>query len=826
MNKIILIDSNSIMHRAYHALPTLNNGKGQYTGAIYGFLNILFKLIEQEKPTHIAAVFDAPTKTFRHDMYAEYKGTRKPTDPELKMQFEPIKKILKMLNVYTIELAGYEADDLVGTLARKFDEPTVIVTGDRDSFQLVDDSTTIMWTKVGVSNVEKVDLDYLRTLGFDSTEQFIDYKALRGDSSDNIPGIKGVGEKTAMDLLAKYKSLDGVFENANEISGKIGEKIREGKDSAYLSKKLATIDTNAPIDTTLDDMKIDGDYSPQLAEYLSELQITSILKKLDFAPQKKEVKIENIDFAKFKSIVENANEIAFFVGDEISIATDCDSEYRLEIKQDLFSDGADVSEALNVIFDCSKKVIMFDAKKYYLEGFVAKEFFDVMISSHLYYGSEPIKNCEQIFNKENLNAGAAALFEIYEKQKKQLVANDEEKLLNVEFELAIVLANMQKRGVGIDVTVLDRLEVEYSKKLSDIDKEISDLSGGGVNVASPKQIATLLFETLNLPHGKKNKSGSYSVDEETLVELKDAHPIVGLILQYRKIAKLLSTYVTGLKSAIRNGRVHTDFNQTITTTGRLSSTNPNLQNIPVRGEDSKKIKSAFVAGKGKVLLSADYSQIELRLLAHFSGEEKLIEAYAMGADIHSETASKIFGVPISEVTPAMRKEAKAVNFGVVYGISDFGLARDVGISVKRAKEYIENYYATFPKVGQYLDESIKFARENGYSLTYLKRRRRIDGIKSPKFVERSQSERYAMNTPLQGSAADIVKLAMISLEKKLENFNSKMLLQIHDELIFEVDESELEQVKQIVKYEMENVVSLKVPLIVDMEWGDSWGSFD
>ena len=618
MNKIILIDSNSIMHRAYHALPTLNNGKGQYTGAIYGFLNILFKLIEQEKPTHIAAVFDAPTKTFRHDMYAEYKGTRKPTDPELKMQFEPIKKILKMLNVYTIELAGYEADDLVGTLARKFDEPTVIVTGDRDSFQLVDDSTTIMWTKVGVSNVEKVDLDYLRTLGFDSTEQFIDYKALRGDASDNIPGIKGVGEKTAMDLLAKYKSLDGVFENANEIGGKIGEKIREGKDSAYLSKKLATIDTNAPIDTTLDDMKIDGDYSPQLAEYLSELQMTSILKKLDFAPQKKEVKIENVDFAKFRSIVENANEIAFFVGDEISIATDCDSEYRLEIKQDLFSDGADVSEALNVIFDCSKKVIMFDAKKYYLEGFVAKEFFDVMISSHLYYGSEPIKNCEQIFNKENLNAGAAALFEIYKKQRKQLVANDEEKLLAVEFELAIVLANMQKRGVGIDVTVLDKLEVEYSKKLSDIDREISDLSGGGVNVASPKQIATLLFETLNLPHGKKNKSGSYSVDEETLVELKDAHPIVGLILQYRKIAKLLSTYATGLKAAIRNGRVHTDFNQTITTTGRLSSTNPNLQNIPVRGEDSKKIKSAFVAGKGKVLLSADYSQIELRLLAHLS----------------------------------------------------------------------------------------------------------------------------------------------------------------------------------------------------------------
>ena len=825
-NKIILLDSNSLMHRAYHALPGLNNGKGQFTGAVYGFLNILFKLIEQEQPTHIAAVFDASKKTFRNAIFPDYKGNRKPTDPELAMQFEPIKKILKMLNILTVELEGYEADDIVGTLAKKFDEPTVIVTGDRDSFQLVNDTTTIMWTKVGISIVERVDLNYLHELGFESTEQFIDYKALRGDASDNIPGIKGVGEKTAIDLLHKFKSLDGVFENAESISGKIGEKIREGKDDAYMSKKLATIDTNVPIDVKIDDMKINDNYSPQLAEYLSQLQMTTILKKLNFESVRKEIKIVDVEFNEFKNILKRANELSMFVNDNISVSTDSVTEYRLAIKQELFSDGADLAEALNAVFASDARIILYDAKKYFVEGYKLVNFFDVMISSHLVFGSEPIKNVQQVFERENLNAGSAALFEIYKRHVKLLADRNENDALDVEFKLVSVLAKMQKRGVGVDVSVLNNLENYYSKILNEISKEIESITGSGVNVASPKQTATLLFETLNLPHGKKNKSGSYSVDEETLIELADYHPVVPLILQYRKTAKLLSTYVTGMKTAVKSGRVHTEFNQTVTTTGRLSSTNPNLQNITVRGEDSKKIKSAFVAKNGYVLLSCDYSQIELRLLAHFSGEEKLIKAYEQGADIHSETASMIFGVPINEVTSAQRKEAKAVNFGVVYGISDFGLARDVGISVKKAKDYIENYYKTYRKVNEYLTNSIDFARKNGYSVTYLGRRRNIDGINSPKFSERSQNERFAMNTPLQGSAAEIVKLAMIEIEKALENKKSEMLIQIHDELIFEVAKDEFDEVLKTVKDVMENVVKLQVPLTVDAEWGDSWGGFN
>lgn len=823
---MILLDSNSLMHRAYHALPGLSNGKGQFTGAIYGFLNILFKLLEQEKPTHVAAVFDVSKKTFRNDIYPEYKATRKPTDPELAMQFEPIKKILKMLNVATVELQGYEADDIVGTLSKKFDVPTVIVTGDRDSFQLVSDSTTIMWTKVGISSVERVDLKYLNDLGFESTEQFIDYKALRGDTSDNIPGIKGVGEKTALDLLKKFNSLDGVFENADGIGGKIGEKIRDGKADAYMSKKLATIDTDVPVDVSLDDLKINDNYSPELAEYLTELQMTTILKKLNFETAKKEVKIVDVDFEEFKKIISDAKEFSFYEGDFLSVSIDGETEYRIEIKKELFSDGTDLVEALNAVFSTNARIILFDAKKYFVDGFQFDDYFDVMISSHIVYGSEPIKNVQQVFERENLSAGSAALFEIYARHLKIATENKENEVLEAEFRLAKVLSDMQKRGIGVDTDVLNFLEADYSKTLSLISKKIEEITGSGVNVASPKQTATLLFEQLNLPHGKKNKSGSYSVDEETLSELVGYHPVVALILQYRRIAKLLSTYVTGMKTAVKNGRVHTEFNQTVTTTGRLSSTNPNLQNIPVRGEDSKKIKSAFVAKPGFVLLSCDYSQIELRLLAHFSGEEKLISAYENGADIHSETASQIFGVPIDKVTSEQRKAAKAVNFGIVYGISDFGLARDVGISVKRAKDYIENYYNTYPKVKEYLSESVDFARKNGFAVTYLGRRRNISGINSPKYLERSQNERFAMNTPLQGSAADIVKLAMIKIEKALEDKKSKMLIQIHDELIFEVAKDEFEEVLKIVKDVMENVVKLKVPLIVDAEWGDSWGKFD
>ena len=826
MNKILLIDSNSILHRAYHALPNLAAKSGQYTGAIFGFLNIFLRLVEQEQPTHIAAVFDAKAKTFRHEMFAEYKGTRKPMDPELAMQFEPIKKILDLMKVKVIEKPGFEADDIIGTLACRFDEPTFIVTGDRDSFQLVSLTTKVIWTKVGVTNVEIVDETYLKGMGFISTDQFIDFKALMGDSSDNIPGISGVGEKTALSLLKQYGSLDGVFEHADEISGKIGEKIRAGKDSAYLSKKLATIVKDVPVDISLEDIKLNKNYSPQLIEYLSELELNSIVKKLDIEPTVAQLGSEEISSEEFEKLLsQKFDKIALILDDELKLSFDGQKEYVLKLKEDLFSDGVSFDEALEKLKKIKGKVLIADAKSAIVEHDLNfDDFYDVLIAEHLASGSETVKSVVKVLEAHGLPYNAASYFRLYEAQQKILNEQDMQGTLDVELKLSKVLAKMQSRGIAVNSDTLDSLEKEYTVELAKISDEIKEYAGESVNISSPKQIATLLFETLNLKHGKKNHSGGYSVDEEVLSQID--HPVATLILDYRRVAKLLSTYVTGLKAMIKDGRVHTEFNQTITTTGRLSSTNPNLQNIPVKGKDAKKIKSAFVASDGAVLLSCDYSQIELRLLAHFSGDEKLIDAFRRGDDIHTQTASKVFGVPAEAVTPELRKSAKAVNFGIVYGISDFGLAQNLSIPRYMAKSYIDSYFDNYKTVKEYLDKNVSFAKQNGYVSTLLKRRRYLADINAKNFNLAQQSARMAMNTPLQGSAADIVKLAMINIEEKLSGYKSKMLLQIHDELLFEVSLDELEKVTKIVKEEMENVVKLSVPLVVDAAYGNNWGEIE
>ncbi len=826
MNKILLIDSNSILHRAYHALPNLSTKSGQYTGAIFGFLNIFLRLVEQEQPTHIAAVFDAKAKTFRHEMFAEYKGTRKPMDPELAMQFEPIKKILDLMKVKVIEKPGFEADDIIGTLACRFAEPTFIVTGDRDSFQLVSPTTKVIWTKVGVTNVEIVDETYLKGMGFISTDQFIDFKALMGDSSDNIPGISGVGEKTALSLLKQYGSLDGVFEHADEISGKIGEKIRAGKDSAYLSKKLATIVKDVPVDISLEDIKLNKNYSPQLIEYLSELELNSIVKKLDIEPTVAQLGSEEISSEEFEKLLsQKFDKIALILDDELKLSFDGRKEYVLKLKEDLFSDGLSFDEALEKLKKINGKVLIADAKSAIVEHDLNfDDFYDVLIAEHLASGSETVKSVVKVLEAHGLPYNAASYFLLYEAQQKILNEQDMQGTLDVELKLSKVLAKMQSRGIAVNSDTLDSLEKEYTVELAKISDEIKEYAGESVNISSPKQIATLLFETLNLKHGKKNHSGGYSVDEEVLSQID--HPVATLILDYRRVAKLLSTYVTGLKAMIKDGRVHTEFNQTITTTGRLSSTNPNLQNIPVKGKDAKKIKSAFVASDGAVLLSCDYSQIELRLLAHFSGDEKLIDAFRRGDDIHTQTASKVFGVPAEAVTPELRKSAKAVNFGIVYGISDFGLAQNLSIPRYMAKSYIDSYFDNYKTVKEYLDKNVSFAKQNGYVSTLLKRRRYLADINAKNFNLAQQSARMAMNTPLQGSAADIVKLAMINIEEKLSGYKSKMLLQIHDELLFEVSLDELEKVTKIVKEEMENVVKLSVPLVVDAAYGNNWGEIE
>ncbi|MDD4839431.1 MAG: DNA polymerase I [Clostridia bacterium] len=838
MSKVILLDSNSLIHRAYHALPYLNNSKGQSTGAIYGFLNILLSIIKKEQPTHIAAAFDLKGPTFRNKMYAPYKGTRKPMDEALATQFEPVKKLIKLMGIKVVSLDGYEADDILGTLAKRFNEDTIIVTGDRDSFQLASDSTRIYWTKKGISEIEEINLEKLAEMGF-TPSSYIDYKALRGDPSDNIPGIAGVGEKTAITLLDKYKTLDKVLDSAQEIKGKIGETISNSREIAILSRDLATIDCDVPVDCELDEIVFDNTFSDAVKSFLLELEITSVLTRMKFSDSnEKDEKIEMEEQPKvdtvaikteqqFKEVVKNVSEdISICIGEKIAFAFDKDTQYLVETAEDLFSTAMDFDSAVSKLKEVAKKkrVVAFDLKNLIRKyGFEIENGFDIMVAGHLVRGSATIKNIETLLGSERLDVNACNILRLAEVFEGELKKQDLEKLYNeVEYPLIFVLAKMEERGFSVEMSALEVLEKRFKERLEKLTTEIYESAGFEFNIGSPKQMAEVLFEKLNLKSGKKNKTG-FSVNEAVLEKLSDEHPVIPLILEWRHLSKLLSTYVVGMKPLISHGKIHTDFNQTITATGRLSSTNPNLQNIPVRAVEAKEIKSAFVGTGDNVLVSADYSQIELRLLAHLSADEGLISQYRSAQDIHAATAAQIFGVPQSEVTSAMRRDAKAVNFGIVYGISDFGLSKNLSIPVWKAKEFIENYFATYPAVKAYLEGNIEFAKKNGYAITMLGRRRRLDDINASNYIVRSSAERMAMNTPLQGSSSDIVKVAMLKVEKRLENMKSKMILQVHDELIIDTDLAEVEKVKEILLEEMQNAVELKVPLTANVSSGKSWG---
>ncbi len=839
MNKIILLDSNSLIHRAYHALPFLSNSKGQPTGAIYGFLNILLSIIKKENPTHIVAAFDLKAPTFRHKLFEEYKGTRKPMDDALKLQFEPLKELLVLMGIKVVSMEGFEADDILGTLSKKFEDPTIIVTGDKDSFQLVGENSKIFWTKKGVSELEEITLEKLQELGFESTKQFIDFKALRGDTSDNIPGIKGVGEKTAMNLLAKYHSLDGVFEHADEISGKIGETIRNSKEIAYLSKELSIINRDVPIECKLDDCVFEQEFDFAVKQKLIEFEMPSLISRMSFRGeeananfQEDKIEFESIaiknkeDFAK---IFDGKDEFALLLGENVSVATDLHKEYIVEYVEDLFSDGISFEDTMQILRKkvIEKKLVAFDIKKMARENdFELKDYFDVKIAGHLAKGSVNIKSYDALFESEMMPQSAVSLLIAKNRFEKSLKEQNMMELFsNIELPLVKVLLNMELRGFSVEKEKLFELKKEFSLKIEELTKEIHQLAGQEFNIGSPKQMAEVLFVELGLKTGKKNKTG-FSVNEDTLEKLKFEHPIIPLILEWRHMSKLNSTYVVGLSDLIEHGKIHTEFNQALTATGRLSSTNPNLQNIPQRAVESKQIKEAFVGTGDNLLISADYSQIELRLLAHFSEDEGLIEQYKMADDIHSATASQIFGVPVESVTPNMRRDAKAVNFGIVYGISDFGLATNLSIPVYKAKEFIEKYFETYPSVKKFLDGTIQFAKDNGYAITLKNRRRRLDEIHASNYIIRSSAERMAMNTPLQGSAADVVKIAMLKVEKRLVNMKSKMILQVHDELIVDASKDEVEEVAKILKEEMENAVELRVPLIANVEIGKNWGSME
>lgn len=833
-NKILLLDSNSLMHRAYHALPNLKSSKGLYTGAIYGFLSILLRLIKEQKPTHIAAAFDLHGPTFRHEMFKDYKATRKPMDEELRQQVEPLKELITAMGIKIVSLQGYEGDDILGTLSKRFDDECIIVTGDRDSFQLVSPTTKVFWTKKGVSDIEVYDEERLLQDGF-TVSQFIDYKALRGDTSDNVPGIPGVGEKTAKQLLEKYGSLDEILAHADEIPGKLGQNVQNSKDIAILSKELVTINCDVPVECTLDDIKFTPVYSQAVRTLLGQLEITSLAARMTFESGEEEPSAELPKIEKNVVVLTTGQDIkaaikgdkiAVLIGENVTFAVDDKTEYKIDCVQDLFSEGVDFDEAVNVVKECAKdmELVCYDFKalsKAY--GFDNSKFFDTMIASHLVRGSAPIKSVEQVLGADGLEVGAVELLVESDKLKEQLAKNELNHLFfDVEQPLCVVLRNMEQRGMCVSVAALKSLEEKYAERIATLTGEIYDLAGEHFNIASTKQLGEILFEKLMLPHGKKTKTG-YSVSEDVLGNLSGAHPIIAKILEYRHYAKLQSTYVTGLQPLVKAGRIHTEFNQCITTTGRLSSTNPNLQNIPTRSEEAKDIKSAFIPSEGNVLVSADYSQIELRLLAHMSGDEQLIKAFNEGDDIHAITAAQILGKSVSEVTPAERRDAKAVNFGIIYGISGYGLAENLSIPQYKAKEFIANYFTMHPKVREFMDGCVKSARERGYSLTMLGRRRNLSDLNASNYMVRSSAERMAMNTPLQGSAADIIKLAMLGVEKRLASMKSKMILQIHDELIIDAAADEAEEVKKILSYEMEHAVKLSVPLIAEATSAKNWG---
>ncbi len=832
-NKILLLDSNSLMHRAYHALPNLKSSKGLYTGAVFGFLSILLRLIKEQQPTHIAAAFDLKGPTFRHEMYDGYKATRKPMDEELRQQVEPLKSLITAMGIKIVSMQGYEGDDILGTLAKRFDDECIIVTGDRDSFQLVSPTTRVFWTKRGVTDIEVYDEARLLQDGF-TTSQFIDYKALMGDASDNIPGIAGVGEKTAKALLAEYGSLDSVLEHAAEIKGKVGQNVVNGREMALLSRRLARINTDVPVECTLDDISFTPIYSGEVKSKLMELEISSLMNRMTFdanevTPEIKALEKTVVRLNSTEAIRETlkGESVAVYIDREISFATDSKTEYVIDCAEDLFSEGPYFDDALDCVRQCSRnmRLICYDykttSKKY---GFENPEFFDVMIAAHLARESMPIKGIAQVLGAEGLENGAAELFAASEKLEAQLTEKGLKQLFyDVEQPLCVVLRNMEQRGVRVSMNKLKELEDKYGGIIDRLSRSIFEKAGCNFNISSPKQLGEVLFDKMGLPHGKKTKTG-YSVSEDVLAGLAGKNPIVKDILEYRHYTKLQSTYVVGLQPLINRGRIHTDFNQCITTTGRLSSTNPNLQNIPTRSEEAKDIKGAFLPSEGNVLVSADYSQIELRLLAHMSGDEQLIEAFNKDDDIHAITASQILGIPLDAVTPEQRRDAKAVNFGIIYGISGFGLAENLSIPQYKAKEFISNYFTMHPLVRAYMDGCVSEAREKGYAITLLGRRRNLSDLNASNYLVRSSAERMAMNTPLQGSAADIIKVAMLGVEKRLKDKKSKMILQIHDELIIDTAKDELNEVMDILTEEMQNAAALKVPLVAKASYAEDWGS--
>ncbi len=827
MKKFIIVDGNSLANRAYYAMPYLSNRNKQPSGAVFGFANLLTKLILEQKPDYVAVAFDHARKTFRNEIFADYKGTRKETPEDLRSQFPVIKQMLEIMGIKVFEEAGIEADDIIGTLSKNSnDTENILVSGDRDLLQLVGGNTFVWLMRKGVTDTEKFDKAALFEKYGLEPSGIVELKALMGDSSDNIPGVLGVGEKTALCLLEKYGDLDGVYQNIENISGKLQEKLLNGKENAYMSKCLATIKNDCNIDFDLEDCAYEFPFSQKVFEFFSEWDFKSLAGRKDlFVGGVAQVKTETKKHV-FGSIEEVSKFAAktedVFCFDFQNLEFSCEPGEVFCIKKeiDLFSNVIDLSDALKIfkpIFEDEKilKITNFskdDIKILYKHNIKLVNFFDIEIARYVLYAGmtkSPLTQVADFVKEKNLLEQ-----KMHEEGVKKIY--DE-----IEIPLVSVLVDMEQEGFKIDKECLDVLSEKYNAELAQVTEKIYQHAGEEFNINSPKQVAEILFDKLGLKSwNNKKRSTSF----EILDEMRWQHEIVDCIIQYRKVYKLLSTYINVYKSICETSGavVHTSFNQTLTSTGRLSSSEPNMQNIPTRDEEGKTLRKIFVSKyiDGQIV-SADYSQIELRLLANLANEDTMIEAYRQGVDIHTKTASEIFGVPIEEVTSSQRRDAKAVNFGIIYGISDFGLSQNIKTTRANAKQYIENYFNRYPRIKEFMDDNIAYAKENGYVKSYFGRIRHIPEIQASNAMVRKFAERVAMNMPLQGTASDIIKMAMVEIFERLRNMKSHVILQIHDELIVDAPADEVESVKEILKTSMENVCQFAVPLEVSVSSGKS-----
>ncbi len=837
--KLLIIDGNSLLNRAYYAIPPLNSHDGKNVNAVFGFINILFKALTDMQPTHLVITFDKKGKNFRHQLYADYKGTRKGMPDDLAQQMPTLFDLLDKMKIKTVGKSGVEADDVIGTLAKRFSLPTVIVSGDRDLLQLIDKNTRVLLTKRGITDVECVTENNMHDLFGMTASQVVEYKALRGDSADNIPGVAGIGEKTAKSLLDKYGTIEEIYDNIAEINGNVQTKLLAGKDMAFLCKKLATIKTDVDLDCTVDDAKF-LPIPSSVKDDFEKLEFRSLLKKLSELCDDKEAVAVNeeifenvlindaISLQRLATDLKDSKNLSFYISQNIYIAADAGKQYEAEISADV--DGAltygKAMTALKPLFENDSVKIVYDGKelRHQLAEFniqLNNVAYDISIMQYL-VEYRTYKNFDQLKQAYNLKSNAAALFRLADILHEKITQNGTLDLYkNIELPLSKLLFEMEHSGFKVDVAVLEELGARYKTELEELTAAAYELAGEKFNILSPKQLGHILFEKLGLPAGKKTRTG-YSTENYILERIKDLHPIVSVVQNIRKTSKLSGTYIEGFRPLIGKDDhlIHTKFNQTLTSTGRLSSSEPNLQNLPVREEDGKEIRKMFIPTKD-IIISADYSQIELRLLAHFSGDENLIDAFNTGKDIHSMVAQDIFGVPAEMVNANMRRMAKGVNFGIIYGISDFGLGQNLGITAIKAKQYINKYFESYPKIKEYLNSSVEFARQNGYVTTITGRRRQIPEISSTNYTIRTFGERAAMNMPLQGSAADVIKVAMINVDAELKRLNlqSKLILQIHDELVLDAVADEEETVKRILKEQMTDCFNLKVKMEINIESG-------